>query len=67
MKIGVPSEIKAQESRVGLTPQSVKELVKDKHTVLIQKDAGIGAGLNLPPNVSRTYIFATRFAVSCVL
>ena len=32
MKIGVPSEIKAQESRVGLTPQSVKELVKDKHT-----------------------------------
>ena len=28
MKIGVPSEIKAQESRVGLTPQSVKELVK---------------------------------------
>ena len=44
MKIGVPSEIKAQESRVGLTPQSVKELVKNKHTVLIQKDAGIGAG-----------------------
>ena len=33
MKIGVPSEIKAQESRVGLTPQSVKELVKNKHTV----------------------------------
>ena len=46
MKIGVPSEIKAQESRVGLTPQSVKELVKNKHTVLIQKDAGIGAGFS---------------------
>ena len=45
MKIGVPSEIKAQESRVGLTPQSVKELVKNQHTVLIQKDAGIGAGI----------------------
>ena len=44
MKIGVPSEIKAQESRVGLTPQSVKELVKDKHTVLIQSGAGLGAG-----------------------
>ena len=29
MNIGVPSEIKAQESRVGLTPQSVIELVKD--------------------------------------
>ena len=46
MKIGVPSEIKAQESRVGLTPQSVKELVKDKHTILIQKDAGTGAGFS---------------------
>ena len=44
MKIGVPSEIKAQESRVGLTPQSAKELVKNKHTLLIKKDDGIGAG-----------------------
>ena len=47
MKIGVPSEIKAQESRVGLTPQSVNELVKEKHTVLIQKDAGVGAGFSI--------------------
>ena len=46
MKIGVPSEIKAQESRVGLTPQSVKELVKDNHTVLLQNNAGIGAGFS---------------------
>ena len=46
MKIGVPSEIKAQESRVGLTPQSVKELVKDKHRVLIQSEAGLGAGFS---------------------
>ena len=46
MKVGVPSEIKAQESRVGLTPQSVKELVKDNHTVLIQNNAGIGAGFS---------------------
>ena len=38
MKVGVPSEIKAQESRVGLTPQSVKELTKDSHTVLIQNN-----------------------------
>ena len=27
MLIGVPSEIKEQESRVGLTPMSVKELI----------------------------------------
>ncbi len=46
MKVGVPSEIKAQESRVGLTPQSVKELAKENHTVLIQKNAGIGAGFS---------------------
>ena len=46
MKVGVPSEIKAQESRVGLTPQSVKELVKDNHTVLIQNNAGLGAGFS---------------------
>ena len=44
MKIGVPSEIKEQESRVGLTPASVRELINHDHEVLIQKDAGFGAG-----------------------
>ena len=44
MKIGVPSEIKAQESRVGLTPLSVQELTNHGHEVLIQDNAGFGAG-----------------------
>ena len=44
MKVGVPSEIKAQESRVGLTPLSVQELTNHGHDVLVQKDAGFGAG-----------------------
>ena len=44
MKIGVPSEIKEQESRVGLTPTSVQELINHDHEVLIQKNAGFGAG-----------------------
>jgi len=44
MKIGVPSEIKAQESRVGLTPISVQELTNHGHEVLIQDNAGFGAG-----------------------
>ncbi len=44
MKIGVPSEIKAQESRVGLTPLSVQELTNHGHDVLIQHNAGFGAG-----------------------
>ncbi len=44
MLIGVPSEIKAQESRVGLTPKSVLELTNHGHEVIIQDNAGIGAG-----------------------
>ena len=46
MKIGVPSEIKEQESRVGLTPASVKELINHDHKVLIQNDAGFGSGFS---------------------
>ena len=44
MILGVPSEIKAQESRVGLTPNSVKELINHGHIVLIEDQAGYGAG-----------------------
>ena len=44
MLIGVPSEIKAQELRVGLTPESVQELVNHGHQVLVQDQAGYGAG-----------------------
>lgn len=44
MRIGVPTEIKKQESRVGLTPESVGELVRAGHSVLVQSDAGINSG-----------------------
>ena len=44
MLIGVPSEIKPQESRVGLTPASVQELTNYGHQVLVQDKAGFGAG-----------------------
>ena len=44
MKVGVPSEIKAQESRVCLTPLSVQELTNHGHDVLVQNNAGFGAG-----------------------
>ena len=44
MKVGVPTEIKAQESRVGLTPTSVQELVNYGHEVIIQDKAGFDAG-----------------------
>ncbi|MBL0014457.1 MAG: alanine dehydrogenase [Flavobacterium sp.] len=46
MKIGVPKEIKNNESRVGLTPAGVFELVKNHHTVYIQQGAGIGSGFS---------------------
>ena len=45
MRIGVPKEIKNHEYRVGLVPSSVQELVHNGHQVLVQTDAGIGAGL----------------------
>ena len=46
MKIGVPKEIKNNEYRVGLTPNSVRELVKNNHEVYIQKNAGSEIGFS---------------------
>ena len=46
MRIGVPTEIKKQEFRVGLTPESVGELVRAGHEVFIQDGAGIGSGFS---------------------
>ena len=44
MRIGVPTEIKSQEFRVGLTPESVAELVQDGQEVWVQSGAGAGIG-----------------------
>ena len=44
MKIGVPKEIKPQENRIGLTPDSVKNLVSNGNEVLVEKDGGFEAG-----------------------
>ena len=45
MRVGVPREIKDHEDRVGLVPSSVAELVHHGHEVLIERGAGVGAGL----------------------
>ncbi|MGD6980238.1 MULTISPECIES: alanine dehydrogenase [Citricoccus] len=45
MLIGVPTEIKNNEFRVGLTPGGVSELVIHGHDVLVQPGAGIGSGI----------------------
>jgi alanine dehydrogenase len=44
MIIGVPKEIKAQESRVALTPAGVDGLVRAGHRVILEANAGIEAG-----------------------
>ena len=44
MIIGVPKEIKLQEHRIGLTPDSVKILTDKGHEVLIQNNGGFEAG-----------------------
>ncbi len=47
MKIGIPKEIKTQESRVAMTPAGVMELVKKhNHQVFVQKTAGEGSGFS---------------------
>jgi len=46
MIIGLPKEIKDNESRVGLTPACVKTLSDFGHTVLVETHAGVGSGIN---------------------
>ncbi len=45
MRVGVPKEIKDNEYRVGLTPSTARELTARGHQVLVEKDAGVGAGI----------------------
>lgn len=44
MTIGLPKEIKAQESRVALLPSAAYQLIKRGHQVLVERGAGLGAG-----------------------
>ena len=45
MLVGVPKEIKDSEFRVGLVPSMVRELTANGHQVLVERNAGLGAGL----------------------
>src|SRR5437660_9821379 len=44
MIIGVPKEIKEQERRIALVPSAAELLTKRGHTVLVEKDGGVGSG-----------------------
>lgn len=45
MKIGCPKEIKDNENRVGLTPNSVRAYKDAGHEVFIEKGAGLGSAI----------------------
>ena len=44
MLIGVPKEIKNHEYRVGLTPESVAELIQAGQSIIVETKAGAGIG-----------------------
>lgn len=46
MIIGIPKEIKISENRVGITEAGVRQYIKEGHTVLVEKDAGVGSGIS---------------------
>jgi len=65
MLIGVPKEIKNHEYRVGLTPESVQEVVQRGHEVIVETGAGAGinatdadylaAGARITPSASEVF------------
>lgn len=59
MKIGVPTEVKNNEFRVGITPVGVHELVRRGHEVFIQAGAGLGSSI---PDEAYTAQGATMLA-----
>src|SRR6266404_8796170 len=44
MTIGVPKEIKEQERRIALVPSAAEQLTKRRHTVVVEKNGGVGSG-----------------------
>lgn len=44
MLVGVPTEVKPDEFRVGMRPVGAELMVRDGHTVVIQSGAGLGSG-----------------------
>ena len=46
MIIGIPKELKDKETRVGLIPKWVQQLVAQGHTVYFQKDLALPAGIS---------------------
>ena len=60
MLIGLPKEIKNHEYRVGLTPESVRELIAHEHSVIVETTAGEGIGES-----DQSYIDAGAVIADC--
>ncbi len=45
MRIGIPAETRAGETRVAATPETVKKMLASGHEVLVQQGAGAGASI----------------------
>ena len=45
MRIGIPAETRAGETRVAATPETVKKMLATGHTVMVENGAGIGASI----------------------
>ncbi|NYI39932.1 alanine dehydrogenase [Demequina lutea] len=43
MRIGIPAEVKNNETRVAITPAGVRELLEAGHEVIVQAAAGVGS------------------------
>ena len=56
MRIGVPREIQAGETRVALTPHLVPLLTRDGHEVIVESGAGVSARF---PDASYSSVGAT--------
>ncbi len=46
MRVGIPSEVKAHEYRVAITPAGVHELTQLGHEVFIERGAGVGSSIS---------------------
>jgi alanine dehydrogenase len=53
VKVGIPSETKADEYRVSMTPAGVRELTERGHGVVIQESAGVASGFSDPQYVAQ--------------
>ena len=45
MIVGIPRETKEQEYRIAISPIGIDALKKDGHEVVVEEDAGVGAGI----------------------